>query len=153
MGVGVVFNKWYGINVEFPAFVPFCHFLLFSYLFILCFLNTRTTILLPPSLHRLFNKRALVVIAQSGTSLFIQMSNNAAAPPTHIKYTYTHTQDGGSVCTCRSISLISLPPLPLPPYSIFHIQWVVDLAARYRYVSIKCRQGSVLTCSVRGLAE
>lgn len=120
----------------------FCHFL---HRFILRFLGT---ILLPPSLHPLFNKRALVVIAQSGTtSLLIQMSNNAAAAPTHTcKYTYTHT--GCRLSLHVQIHIIdlspTLPSLSHAPFFIFN-EWIVDLAARYRYVSIKCRQGSVLT--------
>lgn len=97
-----------------------CHFL---HLFIRYSLSTRATILLP-FLNSLFNKRALVVIALSGTtSLLIQMSNNAAAPTTHT-CKHTCTQGGSLVCTCRSISLIFFPPLPLIP--TFHFSYSIS---------------------------
>lgn len=99
-----------------------------------------------------------MVIAQSGTtSLLIQMSNNAAAPPIHTcKHTHAHT--GWRLSLHMQIHIIDLSPsLPSPSHAPFFIfnEWLVDLAARYRYVSIKRRRGSVLiwTWSGRGAEQ
>lgn len=118
------------------------------------FFSTTTTALLPPSLYPLFNKRALVVIAQSGTtSLLIQMSNNAAAGPNTHMQTGTHTHTGLRLTLHMEIHIIdlssALPSSSHTPFFIFN-EWLVDLAGRYKYVSIKQRQGSVLTCVWNG---